>query len=369
MSVSRSPLQHGSSEEQIRNARSELHDESARLQIQGRSLSDEEKARVDACDRAVTLLDEALAILQGTLQGVADADLRPMEVVTEDAVAAGKDFPSSASETERSVFAGVIALIRSHGEQLKNVPGVVSVRPGYRFAGGGFTGTPAIVVAVLRKRSADNIPSGERIPRLINGVQIDVTEATPEEQLRARAGDNQIAAESLSSLEKRGATDKTAEDAVAEWERILSGEVVGAEDLEQLAAELPTRYRPPQDLSLTEATVDSITCHVSPDAGWSELENFLGGVEERLTVAMYDFHAEHVRDALKSAMEQGGGNLRLILDKDGGTPDIEKQFLARSDSCTSRYVSSLGDLILYRAVISIHPIPGANYAPPFTSSQ
>ncbi|WP_400768622.1 hypothetical protein [Methylosinus sporium] len=37
---------------------------------------------------------------------------------------------------------------------------------------------------------------------------------------------------------------------------------------------------------------------VSPDAGWSELESFLGETSKRLTVTMYQFTAPHLFDAV-----------------------------------------------------------------------
>ena len=38
----------------------------------------------------------------------------------------------------------------------------------------------------------------------------------------------------------------------------------------------------------------TITCHCSPDAGFTTLKPFLEGVKERFTVAMYDFTARHI---------------------------------------------------------------------------
>ena len=42
-----------------------------------------------------------------------------------------------------------------------------------------------------------------------------------------------------------------------------------------------------------------LTVCVSPEAGWCELESFLGGTRKRLTVAMYQFTAPHIFKAVK----------------------------------------------------------------------
>ena len=41
-----------------------------------------------------------------------------------------------------------------------------------------------------------------------------------------------------------------------------------------------------------------LTVCVSPEAGWSELKAFLAATEERLTVAMYQFTAPHIFEAV-----------------------------------------------------------------------
>ncbi len=58
----------------------------------------------------------------------------------------------------------------------------------------------------------------------------------------------------------------------------------------------------------------TLTCHTSPDAGWTTLGPFLAGVKKNLTVAMYDFTAPHILKGLTTDMKKTKGVLKLNLD-------------------------------------------------------
>ena len=92
----------------------------------------------------------------------------------------------------RAAFADVLAAIRVHGRELLAYPGVVSVRPGYRFRGARITPQPAVRVAVWDKRDLGELPTKDLIPRRLGKVLVDVVPASPPEQLehlwRAQAG-------------------------------------------------------------------------------------------------------------------------------------------------------------------------------------
>ena len=60
---------------------------------------------------------------------------------------------------------------------------MIAVRPGYEAVGGWVTATPAIVVTVLRKRA--DVPAAERLPDTLDGVPVDVRQASRLEALRA----------------------------------------------------------------------------------------------------------------------------------------------------------------------------------------
>jgi hypothetical protein len=62
-------------------------------------------------------------------------------------------------------------------------------------------------------------------------------------------------------------------------------------------------YRQPEGASLPEIEeAMTVTCHVSPDAGWKVLEPFLQGVQEEFVLGMYDFTAPHIYRAARSLL-------------------------------------------------------------------
>ena len=73
-------------------------------------------------------------------------------------------------------------------------------------------------------------------------------------------------------------------------------------------------YEPldPPQLPLVDEEMKATIC-VSPEAGWGELESFLGGTRKRLTVAMYQFTALHIFQAVRDAVEPAGRRFELVL--------------------------------------------------------
>ena len=68
----------------------------------------------------------------------------------------------------------------------------------------------------------------------------------------------------------------------------------------------------PPDLPLIDEPMKAIIC-VSPEAGWGELETFLAGTKHRLTVAMYQFTAPHIFEAVRKAVTPVDRTLELVL--------------------------------------------------------
>jgi hypothetical protein len=208
--------------------------------------------------------------------------------------------------TQRRVsraFDKVIVAIEKHGDRLRRIPGVLSVRPGYRFSRGRLSAIPAIVVTVVRKRSPGDVREEDRIPRTLDGVPVDVAPATPAEQLGAMQD-----ADAAGRRQPRPPAD---EIALPGWDRMeQADEATGvAADSDRLP------YQPPPNARLDEVKAAMrVTCHVSPDAGWKTLSEFLARVRRNLTVGMYDFTAPHVLGGLRSAMSQADGQLSVILD-------------------------------------------------------
>src|SRR6266545_2211424 len=156
--------------------------------------------------------------------------------------------------------------VEQHGASLIRIPGVTTVRPGYRVRNGLLTDEPALVVEVAAKRPPGAVAPAELIPREVGGVPVDVQQADPATLL---------------------APPRVADS----WRWVF--EPISLEAAPSIG------YRKPEGVALDPAEVRRIVCHIGPDCGWSTLEPFLAGTRERLTVAMFDFYAEHIIKALE----------------------------------------------------------------------
>jgi hypothetical protein len=198
-------------------------------------------------------------------------------------------------------------VIRRHLGELRK-PGVLSVRPGYQAAGGWLTQKPAIVVTVDAK--TEDLAVGDRLPETVAGYAVDVRQAGPMQRLRASNP-------ALYAAAYAHAPEELLPPMFA-FERDLSGQPLRAVDEAAVAARAPTKkhipYSAPPGASLEPITdTFSITCHVSPDAGWLLLEPFLSAVKTRLTVGMYDFTSAHILETVTKALASKQ-TLNLVLD-------------------------------------------------------
>jgi hypothetical protein len=87
--------------------------------------------------------------------------------------------------SQDAVFASINDIIARRSHELLGLPGVFSVRPGYRFRNGWITNEPCIVAMVQRKISDADLPPASRIPERLDGIAVDVAPAGPIEQLLA----------------------------------------------------------------------------------------------------------------------------------------------------------------------------------------
>ena len=209
-------------------------------------------------------------------------------------------------------------IITRHLDELKK-RGVLSVRPGYQVAGGWPTKKPAIVVIVNRKH--DDLAPQDRLPETIEGVGVDVREATPLQRLRATNPTLYmgVAAAARPELERP----------VFPFERDLTGQLLAplSATVESMrrAVKQQLRYVPPAGASLKPVTdIMTITCHASPDAGWPTLKAFLEGTTKTLTVGMYDFTATHIDEAIQSTLASQKRQLNLVLDHPPGKKSREQ---------------------------------------------
>ena len=198
----------------------------------------------------------------------------------------------SISPDVREAFAPILQAVVRARQDLAGEKDVAAVRPGYKYAAGA-SPLPALVVAV----TPGERPVAEADLEKKYGVPSVVLDATVEEQV-ARLSE----AEPVSF--------GTPADAMASaFENLISGEEILA-----FGPPKSGSYEPPNppNLPLVEEPMELTIC-VSPEAGWSELENFLGGTQKSLTVAMYQFTAPHIFDAVNAAVSPEGRQFELVL--------------------------------------------------------
>ena len=185
-------------------------------------------------------------------------------------------------------------------------PGVLSLRPGYEEVGGLMTDRPAIVATVARKQA--DLPPADQLPESVDGIPVDVREATPLQLVRARQP-NAYGAAGVRVRPEYHHPDFDGEVGT-DGKPVPSLTASRA----KAAAEKPqVTYTPPAGIPL--AAVDdvfTVICHASPDAGWPTLQTFLEGTATGLTVGMYDFTSAHVAQTVGTAL--AGKSLTMVLD-------------------------------------------------------
>lgn len=214
---------------------------------------------------------------------VADDDVARLRLRAGGSRRTGVDVPTE--------LAAAIESARKYRQLLMQIPGVVSVRAGFKFVEGRITKTPAVVVAVERKDDVEHpVP-----PTLPDGTPTDVTVADPIERLQAAGRDL---------------------EAVRVEQPPLLIDQIQADGLEAEALEaVPAiTYQPPAGASLDPVTGPMVvTCHVSPDAGWSVLRPFLEQTVKEITLGMYDFTAPHIYRSVRTLLRDSDVAWRQTL--------------------------------------------------------
>lgn len=195
------------------------------------------------------------------------------------------------SDDVKASFEPIMKALGPARQQLSGVKDIVTIRPGYKYEGDAKP-VPAIVVAVTpgtRPVQPDALEAKFAVP-------FTVIEATVEEQLAAADK------EPVSFGSPGGAM-------ASAFETMLSGE----EEVPFLAPKTGAYEEPkPPRLPLVKEKMSMTIC-VSPEAGWSELESFIGDTTSTLTVAMYQFTAPHIFEAIEAAVTPPGRKFELIL--------------------------------------------------------
>jgi hypothetical protein len=195
------------------------------------------------------------------------------------------------SEAVQASFEPIMKALGAVRQQLADVKDVVAIRPGYKYPPGGAP-APAIVVAITPGTAP--VRAAELETRF--AVPFSVTDATVEEQMAA--------------AEKEPVSFGTPGGSmVSAFEKMMGGD-----DLLSFAPPKIGGYTEPEppNLPLVKEKMDLTIC-VSPEAGWGELEAFIGETKSTLTVAMYQFTAPHIFKAIESAVTPAGRKFELIL--------------------------------------------------------
>jgi phosphatidylserine/phosphatidylglycerophosphate/cardiolipin synthase-like enzyme len=211
-------------------------------------------------------------------------------------------------------------------------PRVLSVRPGYEITRGWLTGRPAIVVTVSRKLR--RIPDGEQLPDEVQGVPVDVRQASARK--RKELLDPRGYASELRLSPDRGSVPHFPQ------ERRLDGTRPAAEASAHAVLAAATKpeldYTAPAGASLAPLEVTAtVQLSASPDSGWSTLSAFLAATQSALTVGMYDCTSAHVLAALTDALADG--KLTLTLDH----PPLDKTADQTDADTVAALQTALGD--------------------------
>jgi hypothetical protein len=209
------------------------------------------------------------------------------------------------------------AAIRNNISRL-SLPGVLTVRPGFEIAGHQLTGRSAVVATVHTKKSSDALAARECLPEKIDGIPVDVREASAYQRLRSvdpasaaiyhthtRPEDRMPTWD----LERELPSGKLLSDARSATHRTQVAQIDAVKATSaifeaQVASKRVVPYDPTGLPDLKQYTIDGskVTASISPDAGLATLEKFLGGTSKSLTVGMYDFTSAPILSACAIAI-------------------------------------------------------------------
>jgi phosphatidylserine/phosphatidylglycerophosphate/cardiolipin synthase-like enzyme len=214
--------------------------------------------------------------------------------------------------------------IRSNIAKLRK-PGVLTVRPGFEIAGHQLTGKRAIVATVHTKK--ESLPKVDLLPNSIDGVPVDVREATPFQRLRkydpaaanlAQAFGRPEDTQPTWPFEREISTGRVLDDNRSETQKALARSETRQPATHRALHSHSTKkqldYVPAKSAPLDQVTTTTtITAHVSPDAGLVTLESFLQQTQSSLVVGMYDFTSGRILHEFISVLGTTK-DLQMVLD-------------------------------------------------------
>jgi phosphatidylserine/phosphatidylglycerophosphate/cardiolipin synthase-like enzyme len=189
-------------------------------------------------------------------------------------------------------------------------PGVLFVRPGYCIENDWPTKEEAIVAVTAQGARKMKLPSR------IEGTKVEVRPASDLEQF------SHDSPSKFSQL-----ADHRAEFRGGGLPQ-FAPKSAGVKP--NITADVATRQQTKAHIQYVSSTVPlkpvsgtiPIICHVSPDAGWAELQKFIAGTQHRLKVSMYDFTSAHILQLFETHLE--GATLQLTLDDPPKNPTADQ---------------------------------------------
>ena len=196
------------------------------------------------------------------------------------------------------------------------VPGATKAYVGWHFENNWITRQRAIVVLARRPELS---AVQNRLPANLSGIPIDVRPDPRPVRPSPTGTTGMLMAAQPGTVRE--------EDAVPE----VPGEVVFEQaqpTLAGLAAAVRkphVAYVPPPGVTLDPITAKmTLVFHVSPEQGWTQLQNFFRGIAKDLVVGMYEFTAPHIENALLKALGSPD-KLTLTLDSPPEPPNKREQ--------------------------------------------
>jgi phosphatidylserine/phosphatidylglycerophosphate/cardiolipin synthase-like enzyme len=216
-------------------------------------------------------------------------------------------------------------------------PGVLTVRPGFEIADHQLTGRSAIVATVHTKMK--DLPAGSMLPDHIGNIPVDVREASAHQRLRAH--DPAAAAltqaygrpedyEPTWPYEREMPSGKLLTDPQSDTQKALAQHMALQPATERALTQAKAKstktsldYQkgaPTQNFPLTPVTTTAtITAHVSPDAGFVNLQKFLAATRQSLVIGMYDFTSGPILQTFLNDLT-GNKTLQMVLDHPAKNP-------------------------------------------------
>jgi len=219
-------------------------------------------------------------------------------------------------------------------------PGILAARPGYRIENGWPVGDPVIVVTVAA-RKGDAADYG--IPSRIKDIPVEIRQASALEQMRAARPSVYAAVKERMRVERRVPEFPLEVTLTPPLPAPAAAASAAAAALAK--AKTPIKYQP-ANVKLDAITdTFTVTCHVSPDAGWPQLKDFFARTQQKLSVGIYDFTSAHILSSLEASLKPNGvkRNLSLVLDHPSPNPTLDQ-----SDEQTEQELSGdLGDSLAF----------------------